>query len=59
MRKGDIVRTVMVVVALVLALTGEWPLLIFGTVCYQAGRVAALTLERRSQRHSQVLEGRG
>lgn len=59
MRRGDIVRAVMVVVALVLALTGNWPLLIFGTICYQAGRVAAVTLERRSQRHGQVLEGRG
>lgn len=59
MRKGNIVRAVMVVVALVLALTGNWPLLIFGAICYQTGRVAAVMLERRGQRHGQVLEGRG
>ena len=49
----------MVIVALVLALTGNWPLLIFGAICYQAGPVAALMLERRSQRHGQVVKGRG
>lgn len=55
MRKGEIVRAALLVMALALALTGSWGLLVFGAVIYQLARVAAMTLERRSQQRRPAL----
>lgn len=51
MRKGEIVRAVVIAIALVMALTGNWGLLISSAVVYQTARVAVMAFERRERRH--------
>lgn len=56
MRKGEIVRAFVMAVALVMALTGNWGLLISSAVIYQAARVAVVGLERRGRRRHESLD---
>lgn len=59
MRKGEIFRAILFGMALVLAVTGNWVLLVFGAVVYQLTRVATIALERRSRKRRAALRDRG
>ena len=56
MRKGELVRAVLVVLAVALAVTGNWGLLVFGALLYGLTGIAVETVIRRSRRRSPELE---
>ena len=56
MRKGELVRAVLVVLAVALAVTGSWGLLVFGAAAYRLIGVVVEALMRRGQRRSQGIE---
>lgn len=47
MRKGEAVRRFVICVAVLLLVTGQWAMLLFGAVWYHLARVAVAALERR------------
>lgn len=59
MRKGEAFRAVLIVMALALAMTGNWGLLVIGAVIHELARVAAVALERRGQKRRLALDDRG
>ena len=56
MRKGELVRAVLVVLAVASAVTGNWGLLIFGAAVYRLVGIVIEALIRRGQRRSQGIE---
>lgn len=56
MYKGELVRAVLVVLAVALAVTGNWGVLVFGAAVYRLFGVVVEALIRRGLRRSQGIE---
>ena len=56
MRKGELVRAVLVLLAVALAVTGNWGPLVFGAAVYRLVSIVVEALIRRGQRRCQAIE---
>jgi hypothetical protein len=56
MRKGELVRAVLVALAVAAALTGNWGALIFGAIVYGLTGTAVEALMRRTRRRAPEIE---